>query len=107
MSKRVDEQDGMASRVSPLHSLVSQQWLDAEDKQRQRFFENKLRSQHNLLNNLKTTSVEVGAVARFPMALTLCLYFTALDAWNGTAHLIIIIHPGTPLQFPLNCATSR
>jgi len=33
------------------------------------------------------------------MALTLCLYFTALDAWNGTAHLIII-HPGTPLQFP-------
>jgi len=33
------------------------------------------------------------------MALTLCLYFTALDAWNGTAHLITLFTQA-PLQFP-------
>jgi ATP-dependent DNA helicase RecQ len=79
-------------------------WLDSEDKQRQRFFENKLRSQYMLAQQLaKKLPVqgEVSAVARqFPdgaIALSLLHGANQLD-WLDPFNYVI--HQPVRLQFP-------
>jgi ATP-dependent DNA helicase RecQ len=97
---------GRDGKQSIALTLISEPtgWLDAEDKQRQRFFENKLRSQHQSAQQLaKKLPVhgEVSAVARqFPdgaNALSL-LHSAGCLEWHSPFDYII--HPGTPLQFP-------
>jgi len=105
MSKRLDGRTGWQTEYRL--TLISEPtgWLDAEDKQRQRFFENKLRSQHQSAQQLakKLPVRRVSAVARqFPIANALSLLHSAgCLEWHSPFDYII--HPGTPLQFPLNC----
>ncbi len=109
MSKVTVQEIGRAGRdgkPSVALMLISEPtgWLDSEDKQRQRFFENKLRSQYMLAQQLaKKLPVqgEVSAVARqFPdgaIALSLLHGANQLD-WLDPFNYVI--YQPVRLQFP-------
>lgn len=97
---------GRDGKQSIALTLISEPtgWLDPEDKQRQRFFENKRRSQHQSAQKLvKQLPVrgEVSAVARqFPDSANALSLLHSAGCLEWHSPFDYIIHPGTPLQFP-------
>ena len=97
---------GRDGKQSIALTLISEPtgWLDPEDKQRQRFFENKRRAQHQSAQKLvKQLPVrgEVSAVARqFPDSANALSLLHSAGCLEWHSPFDYIIHPGTPLHFP-------